>query len=194
MASKNPIEVHVCGQLCEGMFLIAVTWPSSPQTLFPTVYHTKKMIEQFCQEREVWPVPGVCVASAVCVPLLQVCVYVDLHGHSRKHNVFMYGCHTPQADHTHFLYERVLPFLLAQQVRAWANVCCHGFNEDVLQAPSKFSFASCKFAVQRGKEATGRVVTWRSGVPNSFTLEATFCGSNLGSCRYGTQTTQLNVV
>ena len=173
---------------------LALVSTVSPQTLFPTVYHTKRMIEQFCQEREVWSVPGVCVASAVCAPLLQVCVYVDLHGHSRKHNVFMYGCHTPQADHTHFLYERVLPFLLAQQVRAWANVCCHGINEDVLQAPSKFSFASCKFAVQRGKEATGRVVTWRSGVPNSFTLEATFCGSNLGPCRYGTQTTQLLVV
>lgn len=54
-----------------------------------------------------------------------------------------------------------------------------------LQAPTKFSFASCKYAVQRYKEATGRVVTWRLGVPNSFTLEATFCGSNLGPVRYG---------
>lgn len=54
-----------------------------------------------------------------------------------------------------------------------------------MQAPTKFSFASCKYAVQRCKEATGRVVTWRLGVPNSFTLEATFCGSNLGPVRYG---------
>ena len=45
-----------------------------------------------------------------------MCIYVDLHGHSRKHNVFMYGCHTPKADHTQFLYERLLPFLLSEQV------------------------------------------------------------------------------
>ena len=43
-----------------------------------------------------------------------------------------------------------------------------------------FSFASCKFAVQRCKESTGRVVMWRHGIPNSFTMEATFCGSTLG--------------
>ena len=49
-----------------------------------------------------------------------------------------------------------------------------------------FCLASCKFSVQRCKEATGRVVTWRSGVAHSFTLEATFCGSNLGPSRYGT--------
>ena len=48
------------------------------------------------------------------------------------------------------------------------------------QAPHMFSFASCKFAVQRCKESTGRVVMWRRGVPNSFTMEATFCGSTLG--------------
>lgn len=92
-------------------------------------------------------------------------LYVDLHGHSRKHNVFTYGCHVPQCDHTHFLNERVIPFLLSQQ------------------APDKFSFGSCKFNVHRCKEATGRVVTWRMGVANSFTLEATFCGSTLGNGR-----------
>ncbi|CAI8023996.1 Cytosolic carboxypeptidase 3 [Geodia barretti] len=113
---------------------------------FPTIFHTKKMMNSFQQERE-------------------VCIYVDLHGHSRKHNVFMYGCHTPKADHTQFLYERLLPFLLSEQ------------------AADMFCLESCKFAVQRCKESTGRVVTWRSGVPNSFTLEATFCGSNLGPNR-----------
>jgi hypothetical protein len=114
---------------------------------FPTISHTKKMMNSFQQE-------------------IEVCVYVDLHGHSRKHNVFMYGCHTPKADHTQFLYERLLPFLLSEQ------------------AADMFCLASCKFAVQRCKESTGRVVTWRSGVPNSFTLEATFCGSNLGPNRW----------
>lgn len=43
-----------------------------------------------------------------------------------------------------------------------------------------FSYSSCKFNVHRSKEATGRVVVWRRGVSQSFTMEATFCGSTLG--------------
>jgi hypothetical protein len=73
----------------------------------------------------------------------------------------MYGCHTPQCDHTQFLQERVVPWLLSQ------------ISKD------KFSFKACKFAVQRCKESTGRVTVWRMGVANSFTLEASFCGTNL---------------
>ena len=46
----------------------------------------------------------------------QIALYVDLHGHSRNQNIFMYGCHTPQCDHTHFLQERVVPWLLSQIV------------------------------------------------------------------------------
>lgn len=42
-----------------------------------------------------------------------------------------------------------------------------------------FDLGSCKFSVQRCKEATGRVVTWKMGVPNSFTMESTFYGSTL---------------
>ncbi|MGH0115601.1 UNVERIFIED_CONTAM: hypothetical protein FKN15_037924 [Acipenser sinensis] len=43
-----------------------------------------------------------------------------------------------------------------------------------------FSFQSCKFKVQRSKEGTGRVALWRMGVTNRFTLETSFCGSDLG--------------
>jgi len=35
--------------------------------------------------------------------------------------------------------------------------------------------------VQRSKEGTGRVVMWMMGVPNSYTMEASFGGSTLGS-------------
>ena len=41
-----------------------------------------------------------------------------------------------------------------------------------------FDFGSCKFSVQRCKEATGRVVTWRMGVLNSYTMESSFYGSS----------------
>lgn len=47
---------------------------------------------------------------------------------------------------------------------------------------SQFSFSACKFNVQKSKEGTGRVVMWKMGIRNSFTLEATFCGSTLGNC------------
>ena len=52
------------------------------------------------------------------------------------------------------------------------------------QSPDKFCFRSCKFNVHKCKESTGRVVNWRMGVANSFTLEATFCGSTLEGHRY----------
>ncbi|XP_073892138.1 cytosolic carboxypeptidase 3 isoform X9 [Macaca fascicularis] len=46
-----------------------------------------------------------------------------------------------------------------------------------------FSFSACKFNVQKSKEGTGRVVMWKMGIRNSFTMEATFCGSTLGNKR-----------
>lgn len=110
--------------------------------LFPTVYHTKAMIKKFMKERN-------------------VLLYVDLHGHSRKRNVFMYGCHTPHCNHHHLLKEHTFPFLLSQQ------------------APQMFDFGSCKFCISRCKESTGRVVIWKMGVENSFTMESSFQGSTL---------------
>lgn len=44
----------------------------------------------------------------------------------------------------------------------------------------QFSFPSCKFKVQKSKLGTGRVVMWRLGVSNSYTMEAAFGGSTLG--------------
>ena len=48
-------------------------------------------------------------------------------------------------------------------------------------AADKFSFESSKFTIQRSKESTGRVVFWNMGILNSFTLEASDGGSNLGT-------------
>ncbi|XP_057586490.1 cytosolic carboxypeptidase 3 isoform X2 [Hippopotamus amphibius kiboko] len=46
-----------------------------------------------------------------------------------------------------------------------------------------FSFSACKFNIQKSKEGTGRVVMWKMGIRNSFTMETSFCGSTLGSKR-----------
>ncbi|XP_018647138.1 Mername-AA213 putative peptidase (M14 family) [Schistosoma mansoni] len=95
-------------------------------------------------------------------------IYCDIHGHSRRNNIFMYGCdplyrHSKIFNHTkQTLHERILPYILSQQ------------------ATSYFSFPNCRFTIHPSKEATSRVVFWREfEVINSFTLEATFNGSTL---------------
>lgn len=50
-----------------------------------------------------------------------------------------------------------------------------------LRTDNQFSFEDCNFNIQRSKENTARVVVWLMGVENSYTMEASFCGSSLGS-------------
>ncbi|XP_060227403.1 cytosolic carboxypeptidase 2 isoform X3 [Meriones unguiculatus] len=111
---------------------------------FPCIWHTKTMIKRLLEERE-------------------VLLYCDFHGHSRKNNIFLYGCNSNSRKH--WLHERVFPLMLSKN------------------APDKFSFDSCNFKVQKCKEGTGRVVMWRMGITNSYTIESTFGGSTLGSKR-----------
>uniref|UniRef100_A0A673U3J7 Cytosolic carboxypeptidase 2 n=1 Tax=Suricata suricatta TaxID=37032 RepID=A0A673U3J7_SURSU len=111
---------------------------------FPCIWHTRNMIKRLLEERE-------------------VLMYCDFHGHSRKNNIFLYGCNN--SDRKYWLHERVFPFMLSKN------------------APDKFSFHSCNFKVQKCKEGTGRVVMWRMGILNSYTMESTFGGSTLGNKR-----------
>ncbi|XP_061059307.1 cytosolic carboxypeptidase 2 isoform X3 [Eubalaena glacialis] len=111
---------------------------------FPCIWHTRNMIKRLLEERE-------------------VLLYCDFHGHSRKSNIFLYGCNNN--DRKFWLHERVFPLMLSKN------------------APDKFSFHSCNFKVQKCKEGTGRVVMWRMGILNSYTMESTFGGSTLGNKR-----------
>ncbi|KAG8334986.1 Cytosolic carboxypeptidase 2, variant 2 [Homalodisca vitripennis] len=109
---------------------------------YPPVWHTKLMIRRLMEE-------------------CGIAMYCDLHAHSRKHNVFIYGCENKRyADKR--LHEQVFPLMLHKN------------------AADKFSFENCKFRIQRSKEGTGRVVVWMMGVANSYTMEASFGGSTLG--------------
>ena len=47
-------------------------------------------------------------------------------------------------------------------------------------AKDRFNFEDCRFTMTRAKEATGRIVFWNMGITNSFTLEASYGGSNKG--------------
>ncbi|XP_033338745.2 uncharacterized protein LOC117227533 [Megalopta genalis] len=115
---------------------------------YPSVWHTKLMIRRLLEE-------------------CGVAIYCDLHGHSRKHNVFAYGCEGKRSGPQTRLSEQVFPLMLHKN------------------AADKFSFENCKFHMEKGKEGTGRVVVWSMGVQNSYTMEASMGGSVIGS-RSGT--------
>ncbi|XP_066581955.1 cytosolic carboxypeptidase 2 [Prorops nasuta] len=115
---------------------------------YPSVWHTKLMIRRLLEE-------------------CGVAIYCDLHAHSRKHNIFAYGCESKRSGFTTRLSEQVFPLMLHKN------------------AADKFSFENCKFHIEKGKEGTGRVVVWSMGVQNSYTMEASMGGSTIGS-RSGT--------
>ncbi|KAJ8402929.1 hypothetical protein AAFF_G00362430 [Aldrovandia affinis] len=119
---------------------------------FPCVWHTRNMVKRVMAERE-------------------VVLYCDFHGHSRKNNVFMYGCENRSTTAPR-LSERVFPLMMSKSVS------------------DKFSYRSCKFRVKKSKEGTGRIAMWKLGVANSYTMEATFGGSTLGNRRGTHFTTQ----
>uniref|UniRef100_UPI0037E78E2E cytosolic carboxypeptidase 1 isoform X2 n=1 Tax=Semicossyphus pulcher TaxID=241346 RepID=UPI0037E78E2E len=130
-------------------------WQSPNLELHPTIFHTKSLLQY--------------LAHIQRAPL----VFCDYHGHSRKKNVFMYGCSVKEtvwqsnisatsSDLHEDLGYRALPKILSQIAPA-------------------FSMASCSFVVERSKESTARVVVWREiGVQRSYTMESTLCGCDQG--------------
>ncbi|XP_054002015.1 cytosolic carboxypeptidase 2 [Hylaeus anthracinus] len=111
---------------------------------YPSVWHTKLMIRRLLEE-------------------CGVAIYCDLHAHSRKQNIFVYGCENKRSSSQTKLSEQVFPLMLHKN------------------AADKFSFENCKFHLEKGKEGTGRVVAWSMGVQNSYTMEASMGGSVIGS-------------
>ncbi|XP_035999694.1 cytosolic carboxypeptidase 1 [Fundulus heteroclitus] len=130
-------------------------WQNPNPELHPTIYHTKSLLQY--------------LAYIQRAPL----VFCDYHGHSRKKNVFMYGCSVKEtvwqsnisatsSDLQEDLGYRTLPKILSQIAPA-------------------FSMASSSFVVERSKESTARVVVWREiGVKRSYTMESTLCGCDQG--------------
>jgi hypothetical protein len=118
-------------------------WKLPVRHLHPTIYYFKMFM--LAQKK-----------------LREVSMYVDLHGHSRKYNVFMYGCDDKKKPKPQV---RAFPKFLSNHHIGGKYVC---FND-------------CSFHVKKGRESTARVVVSKEmNIPCSFTLEATFCGSNYG--------------
>ncbi|KAG9337194.1 hypothetical protein JZ751_029674 [Albula glossodonta] len=130
-------------------------WLNPSAELHPTIYHTKGLLQY--------------LSAIQRAPL----VYCDYHGHSRKKNVFMYGCsiketvwqtnvNATSCELQEDLGYRTLPKILSQVAPA-------------------FSMSSCSFVVEKSKESTARVVVWREiGVQKSYTMESTLCGCDQG--------------
>ena len=104
----------------------------------PTVHSLKSLIKG-CQEEH------------------QVALFCDLHGHSRKSEIFMYGCEDTKGD---------VDSIRTRQFTKLYEDASGIFNSDL-----------CSYSITKDKESTGRVVVYKElGVPHSFTLEASFCG------------------
>ncbi|KAG1705848.1 hypothetical protein DVH05_002413 [Phytophthora capsici] len=120
-------------------------WLNPSSELHPTIFATKSMLLTVSKTRP-------------------VSLYCDLHGHSRKKNIFLYGCR---------------PFnpgsrIEAARVRLFPHILCK--TSDCARG-GFFSFGDCTFSVSASKKGTGRVVVWNEiEVLHSFTLEASFFG------------------
>ena len=92
-------------------------WREPSRRLTPTIFAMKTMMARMQEDRE-------------------VVLFMDLHGHSRKPNVFCYGCEQTSATSRERRFaEMIFPRLL------WRN-------------SPVFSFSDCSFKVQRSKEST----------------------------------------
>ncbi|KAG8455300.1 hypothetical protein GDO86_001482, partial [Hymenochirus boettgeri] len=130
-------------------------WQNPNADLHPTIYHAKGLLQY--------------LAAIKHAPL----IYCDYHGHSRKKNVFMYGCSAKETmwntnsnaascDIVEDGGYRTLPKILNQIAPA-------------------FSLSSCSFVVEKSKESTARVVVWKEiKVQRSYTMESTLCGCDQG--------------
>jgi hypothetical protein len=114
-------------------------WKRPLKFVHPVIFHFKELIHDFSKK-------------------YKIALIADLHGHSRSHNIFAYGCHDPIHPELCKLY----PFMLSK-------------------ISPVFSFAGCRFKMQRSKESTLRMSLYKEiGISNVFTIESSFCGSAIG--------------
>ena len=90
-------------------------WKAPSKVLHPTIYYTKQMIHNFVKERE-------------------MLMFTDFHGHSRRKNIFMYGCNVPHSPED----TRIFPFI-------YGNLCPF------------FIYNYSRFGNQKSKESTARM-------------------------------------
>lgn len=125
-----------CG-LCGGDLNWWYKVPS--KILHPNIYAFKKLCQEFQEERE-------------------ISLIVDLHGHSRWKNIFMYG-NNIQSDWTSTW---IFPFIMSKLL-------------------DYFSYGYSRFNYSKAKEATAWISLYKDlKIANVFTMEASFLGPDTG--------------
>ena len=72
-------------------------WKNPSKLLHPTIYGAKKLIKAFAKERE-------------------LLLFVDLHGHSRRKNIFMYGNNIASCPEE----TRLFPFIMSKMLHSFS--------------------------------------------------------------------------
>ncbi|XP_036391733.1 cytosolic carboxypeptidase 4-like isoform X2 [Megalops cyprinoides] len=130
-------------------------WIKPDPILSPTIYHTKGLLYY--------------LNSIGRTPL----VFCDYHGHSRKKNVFLYGCSIKET-----LWQAGSPVNTATLKEDPGHRTIPKTLDRIAPA---FSFNSCSYLVEKSRAATARVVVWREmGVAKSYTMESTYNGCDQG--------------
>ncbi|XP_065651661.1 cytosolic carboxypeptidase 1 isoform X4 [Hydra vulgaris] len=133
-------------------------WKQPDAVLHPSIYHTKSFLKY--------------LASIDKKPE----IFVDFHGHSRKKNIFMYGCRDVS------LSESLSSLQLNSKC---SNSMCHDIEllpKILSQETPCFSLSQCNFLVDKSKESTARVVCYSEiGIRKSYTMESTYCGMDQGT-------------
>jgi hypothetical protein len=81
----------------------------------------------------------------------------DLHSHSGRKSIFMYGPYYP-LHLRKYMKIRVLPKLASERTEM-------------------FRYFSCKFRIEKYKESCARIALWRDfGISNSYTIESSVFG------------------
>ncbi|XP_051545633.1 cytosolic carboxypeptidase 4-like [Myxocyprinus asiaticus] len=130
-------------------------WLKPDPNFSPTIYHTKGFLYY--------------LNSIGRTPL----VFCDYHGHSRKKNVFLYGCSMKET-----LWQSGSPINTAslKEDPGYRTIA-----KTLDRIAPAFSFNSCNYVVEKSRASTARVVVWREiGVLRSYTMESTYNGCNQG--------------
>lgn len=112
------------------------TFDQSRKFAFPEIYHLLRFAEEVKK-----------------VHKKRFCIYLDLHGHSIKKNIFMYGPDYSLQDSNYDIC-RELPKILGNLTHY-------------------FRYYSCSFRISDSKTSTGRAIFNRSlKIPYTYTMES----------------------
>lgn len=126
-------------------------WKKPSKYLHPEVYYAKQLIKYFDQKSK----QPDCESGGVVF-------CADFHGHSKNMDAFMYSC---------------IDFSEASSA-IQNNMVIRACPAAVDRFIPIFNIRECKFALEKDKENTARIVLYKElGILASYTFEVTFFGS-----------------